>query len=283
MRRFISYAAIVLLAVSCGKGPDGDVPCGDEIVFSAPGFVAEVVTKAASAVTTLTSFDVLCVTGTAGTDETTVWNATFSGTTSFTGGRYWPLEDQGYMFYASNAAMTASKTGPTVTVDNGTDVVCATCLAPSYKRSNALTFEHIFARIGYFNISAPSGYTISDLKVTVTPKIGGVYDILRGAGKTDGTGWSSVVTGSQETVCTETGSTADSGIYLVPGDYTFTVSYVKKKGDYMNRETAHGTVSLVGGKINNITAAISGGGEEEIELRLILNEWGVNELTLRLD
>lgn len=277
------------LMASCSKGDESVSPSlhgdpltrGGEIVFTAEGegFSSSVMTKAAAAVTSLSSFNVNCVTGTAGSAETSVFNVAFSGSPSFSGGKYWPSADPKYKFYASNVAMTPSAVGPTIAAVNTTDIVCAALLSPTYKASNALTFSHIFARLGTCKISAPSGYTVSNLSVKVTPNVSGTYNLFSGNGKTDGTGWSSKTPGSETVIASAVGSTASNDLYLVPGTYTLTASYTLTMGAYSESFTKSSTVSLMAGKVNNISATLPAGNAAGIQFTVSVTPWSDNNIT----
>ena len=286
----ITTAAAALLALcSCNKesAPAPVLTPADgtgrrPIVFLAEGegLSAEVTTRA-TAVTSLTSFNVNCVTGTAGSAETSVFNAAFSGTasTSYKGGKYWPATDPSYKFYASNATLTPAAAGPTVAATNATDVVCAVLTSPTFAASNKLTFNHIFARLGTVTVTAPAdGSTVSNLAIKITPKTGGTYSLYKGNGKTDGTGWSSTTTGSATTIASATGSNSND-IYLVPGTYTLTATYTQTLGAYTESCTKTATVSLVGGKINSIATTIPDSGATEIVFTVSITAWGTNSVT----
>lgn len=248
--------------------PAADSEPVDEIIFRASdlSLEAEVSTKA-TAVTSLTSFYVSAVTGAAGS-ETAVWtNVSFSGNNddgfkAAAPGKWWPAADASYRFYAANSALTFAASGATVAATNATDIVCAYMASPSYKANNTLSFEHIFARLGQVTVSAASGYTISNVSIKVTPKTGGTYNLLTGAGQTDGTGWSGLATGSETVIGNAVGNTAND-IYLVPGTYTLTASWTATKGDYTeNIENMTCDVNLVAGKINKISTTLSGNAKE---------------------
>lgn len=284
MKKFI-YPLLLVAAIACNKNaqqlpplPEAEVT--DEITFTTKGdgFDASVQTKA-SAVTSLSSFNVLAVTGTAGSAESTVFNSAFSGTTTYTGGKYWPSTDRSYHFYASNASIAAAAGGPTIAATNDTDIVCAFLATPTYKASNALVFNHIFARIGTCKIAAPSGYTVSNLSVKVTPNTGGTYSLFAGNGKTDGTGWSGKTAGSATTIASALNSTTNNDIYLVPGSYSLSASYTLTKGDYTESFTKTANVSLVAGKVNNISSTLPAGNAVEIQFSVSVTPWSDNNIS----
>lgn len=278
MKNKLIFIALVLMAASCSK-ESADTTRMDEITFTAKGFNAGISTKATE-VTSLSSFNVHAVTGSMGSSETSQFNSVFTGTSSYTGGIFWPNTNPSYKFYASNLAMTPSASGPTVAATNATDVVCAVLANPAYKSSNVLGFNHIFARIGSCNITAPSGYAVSNLTVKITPKTGGTYNLFKGNGKTDGTGWSSTTDGAATTIASATGSTTDNGLYLVPGTYTLTASYTLTKGAYAENFTKTASVSIVGGKVNNISATLPAGNASEITFTVTITAWGTNNISI---
>lgn len=272
-------AAASLVLAACTR-VDVTTAASEEITFTAGGFSAGVVSTKTSEVTSLSSFNVLAVTGTMGVSETTVFNVPFNGTTAYTGGKFWPSSDQSYKFYASNMGLTASPTGPTVAASNATDVVCAVLASPVYKSSNALTFEHIFARVGFCNVTPPAGFSVSNIAVKLTPKVSGVYDLFAGNGRDDGTGWSVLSSGPEVTLTTATGSTADCGLYLVPGSYVLTATYTLTKGDWSKSLTKHATVPLKAGRVNNITTTLASEDVSDMSVSVTLNPWMDNDISI---
>ena len=287
------YKSTILLGlalavvVSCNKEASapvaGDVDPAREIVFTDGGFAAEVVTKAGpTQVTALSGADlkVQCTTGSAGS-ETSVWavSSTTKSGSSYQTGKYWPQTNPSYHFYASNAAMTFAAAGTQVKPTSiAQDIVVAYLASPTYKASNALTFEHIYAQVGKCTISAPAGYTVTGLTVKMTPKVPGSsssYNIRTGAGKTDATGWSGTVDGSEVTLCNAVGSTTDNDLWLVPGSYTLTAAYTLTKGDFTKAYTKTSTVTLQKGKNHNISATLPDAGSEiqDIVFTITITPW----------
>lgn len=271
----INGVLTVLFASSCQKSNEitTTTRASSEIVFFAnekSPFLAGV-TKA-TAVTTLSSFYTSAVTGTSGA-ETAVWtNTVFQGNNTVgykytSGGKWWPIEDAGYRFYASNAELAYSAGGATVAATNTKDVVCAYASSPTQQGDNTLEFEHIFARLRNVTVTAASGYTIGTVSIKITPKTGGTYNLRTGAGKTDGTGWSNLTAGSA-TVISNTTGTRVNDIYLVPGTYTLTASWTIQN-DFFYESITDMTVDvdLVAGKTNNISTVLSANiGQVEVSL-----------------
>ena len=286
MKKVLFIIPVLAALVSCNKETALQSISNDsprEICFTVDdGFSAEAATKATSAVTSLSSFYVAAATGTAGSADTYAWGpVSFTGSTSYTGGKYWPASNPSYHFYASNVSMTCTaNSAPTIAATNGTDIVCAYLASPTYNASNALSFNHIFARLGKTTVTVQSGYTASNISIIITPKTGGTYNLLTGNAKTDGTGWSSTTNGSAVTLATATGETAATDVYLVPGSYTITATYTLKKGDYsITKSSVTKTVSIKGGAVNAIKATIGGASASDITFTVSVAAWGSNEVS----
>lgn len=284
----LSFLALTGLVVSCNKADVEVIPEG-LIVFRQQGmtFSATVDTKATEVTDAslgASGIRVSATTGSAGS-ETSVWNNvvfTKSGSVfkAGDGGKWWPSTDPGYHFSASNAALTFSAAGTTVAATNATDVVCAYMPNPTYKGTNTLEFKHIFARITDVTFSSIDGYTISGISVTITPKTGGTYNLRTGNGHTDGTGWSSLTTGSATGIANATPGTKSNDLYLVPGTYTLTASWTATKGNY-TKTFSNKTVDIavVGGCRNSITASLTGDASEVL-FSVSVAAWGSNTIAV---
>lgn len=241
-------------------------------------------TKAVSEVTTASinssGFRASATTGSAGS-ESAVWtNEAFTvnadGFFTASGeGRWWPQGgDPNYHFYASNASLTHTAAGATVSATNSVDVVCAYKETPVYKSVNSLNFEHIFARLSDVSVSAKDGYTITDISIMLTPKTGGTYNLRLGAGQTDGTGWSGVTTAaSPVNIAAGDPGVKSNDLWLVPGWYEVTLGWTATKGDYT--KTFSGVlqfVQLTRGKINTLTASI-GGDAKDVQFAVSVTPW----------
>ncbi len=209
------------------------------------------------------SFNASATTGSS--TETAVWTSqafTKSGDV-FRGDKWWPKDNPSYHFYASNVPLTFTEAGNTVAATNETDVVCAYQATPGYRETNTLFFSHIFARLGSVTVAEADGYTISDIDIQITPKTGGTYNLKSGYGKLDGTGWSSLTTGSPVSIASSAPGTQANDLYLVPGEYTLSASWTATKGNYSQSFSSKNlSVNLVAGKINLITAQIKGDATE---------------------
>ena len=284
---------LAAVSVSCEKMPEEVPSSGEQMRFGAENatFTMTSETKAStgtSAVTALTSFKVKATQGAAGS-ETAVSgfeNVTFSKygeTSDYTGGKTWPASNPNYNFYATNLSgnspMTFAAGGTTIAAVNTQDVVCA--YLPygdvTYKSKNTLAFEHIFARVGSVTVVQETGYTVSAITVSITPKTGGTYDLRAGAGHTDATGWSAVTTGSATTIASAVGANSND-VWMVPGTYTITASWTASQtgGSSVSYSNKTQDVVITGGKINAITATLGG----EMVFGVEVQEFTDNEIPL---
>ncbi len=285
---FFLLAGAAVTVVSCRKEIGlQDVLSPDEIVFVTAGPEVEVTTKA-SVVSdaSLSSIYVAATTGSAGS-ESSAWSSyqfvkdgegVFSGTGD---GKWWPASNPGYHFYASNVEMTFAADGTTVSADAATDVVCAYLPDPSYRVANALSFDHVFARLGNVVVSAASGYTITGVSVRIVPKTAGTYNIRTGYGVVDGSaGWSGLTSGSSTEIADATPGTKSNDIYMVPGSYELLASWTATKGDYTQTFTDKSVnVTLVAGKVSAVNAEL-GGLAEEIKFNVSVTAWDSEEVSV---
>lgn len=293
MKNFFFFAAFATCAIAaCNRNTAPEAVSSnnggnDEITFEAKGLSAEVNVKSVTVTKTetLTQFNVAATVDGESSEEY-AWSSPHyvlfskqSGSSNFAGDKFWPKDDPKFHFYASNATLNCSAgTTPAVTATNTTDVVCAYLANPSYKASNTLTFRHIFARLGTVTIAAPDqGYSFKSVKITLTPIEGGTYNIKKGYGKTDATGWSDTSAGTTMTIASAQGVNAASDEYLVPGKYDITATYTLKKDLYEKEFTKTGSVDIQGGKINNISASLptpeSGEGAVDIIFTVSVVAW----------
>ena len=263
------FLATVILAASCEK--ISDVPMSDDkINFSAQNALVVQQTKSAAAVTELGSFYVSAVTGNADDVEafTNVQFTKASDSDLYTSARCWPSSDQSFRFYASNAALTYSAAGATVTVaDTDTDVVCAYLPTSTYAATNTLVFQHILTRISTVTVQA-QGAAVDHITVEVwDAKTGGIYNLKTGYGHVDGTGWTPTpnasVSGTQiynnnGTVAAGSSHTgADADLWLVPGSYYFRASWRDESSVTHNTMTAN-AVTIPAGKVTALQFIVEG-------------------------
>ena len=287
MHFFFSLAAIAAGLTACNNMAlelDQYGNQSDEIQFVTNSLSADVFTKATAVdvISLQAGFNVSCVKGSAGTD-TEVWSNCFFEYNDVAGnwagentGKWWPLSDESYRFYAvfpSDYALSYAAGGPTISASNAHDIVVAYMSSPTYKAVNTLNFKHIFARLKNVTVTASAGYTLSDIDIKITPKTGGTYNLYAGAGQTDGTGWSSLTSGPATSIADVEPGTQVNDIYLVPGTYTLTASWTATKGAY-SEEFAEKRVDvpLVAGKTSNIAVNLTGNAEE-LQLTVGVTEW----------
>lgn len=276
-RVFILSTLIAALCITgCSKSSPVPAPVQDDrIVLGYVDGDAELdVTTRATAVTSLSSFYAAATTGSAGSESSAFTSTTFTDPDSdgkYTGTPVWPSSSVTYNFYGSNLPITFAAAGSTVAATNSTDVVCAYSASAAYKTKCDLMFNHVFARLGSVTTAAASGYTINSITMTITPKTGGTYNIRTGA-------WSSQTTGSATSIANSTVGTKSNDIYLVPGDYTVTLGWTATKGAYSQTFSGQTkTVTLVGGRINSITATL-GGNAQDIQLGVSITAWSANSI-----
>lgn len=285
MKKTLLFAATAaILATGCNM-QSYDIPTksGEPIRFTTSGLKASVETKASevtSSTLATSGFYVSATTGTALQDETNAFSdVLFTKSGDFwTGGKLWAAEDPGYHFFASNVEMSDAQT---ISASNATDVVVAYLPDPVFREENTLAFKHIFARLHNVTIEVPSGYTVSDVDVRLTPYTSGTFDIRSGYGETDGTGWSSLTAGESVSIAAADGSLKANDIYLVPGKYTLSASWTVHKDAYSyTYNNIEYEVGLVGGKENNVTMTLYGheAGELAVSFLVSVESWGVEEV-----
>ena len=243
----------------------------------------EVSTKATEVTSSnLGTFNVIAASGAAGS-QSQVWSTTASqvgSTAVWTTDKYWPSTDQGYTsFYASNAVLTFNAAGPTVSpADNSVDVVVAHNSSPTYREQNSLEFEHIYARVRNIVLNTQSGYELSAVSASLqSPVTGGTYN-LRTNAWTPGAASANQAMGAFSG--TTSAQTSTNDYWLVPGDYTLSVSYTLTKGDYQESFTKTGTVTLLQCCNNTITATAVGGSASEIVFGVSVFPWNSNEIIM---
>ena len=222
----------VAACASCGKQePSG--ASSREVFFrlaEAPLFV-ETGTKA-SVVTeeNLSSFYVSATNGAAGS-ETQVWNSVLfsdGGSGLFMagdGGKFWPIEDAGWHFFASNVPLGFDASGCYVQAETDTDVVCAMLDEPGFQQVNTLVFSHVLSRVGSVTVTAEEGYTVSNISVRVVPRTSGTLNLRTGA-------WGSIGYSAAQTLSGTVPGTRENDLFVIPGEYILLVSWRASMGSY---------------------------------------------------
>ena len=190
-------------------------------------------------------------------------------------GKFQTSSPTSYNWYVSNSKMSFASGGSTISVSNNTDYIAG--VATSNSSSVNISMGHVFARTGTLNCQTQSGYDISNVSWKIQSKSGGT-------GGTEGT--YNIATGTWTTTKTALAQQAfssSSDLYLIPGSYTVTVTYTLSKGDYTDTFTKSGDVTLVQGKMNNISCTAIGGSASSISLSVSLAGWSDNDIALTLN
>lgn len=274
MTKLKLYAAPLLIlgfAASCAKSVEPENQNPKEIVLCVGGDTIDmqVQTKTTAITTVPSSLYYSMTTGTPGSAETSKKGSTSGnvGSGKIATGVYQTLTSTFYNYYVSNAAITFAASGSTISAVNTTDVIAGK--VTSKETNPSVKLDHVFARTGTLTLNTQSGYTLSNVSWKIESSsagTGGIYNIANGR-------WSSV------TKLSSTAITKDSDMYLVPGDYNLSVTYTLSKGDWNQTFNKKATVTLVAGKVNNITGTASGGNASEISITVTLTEWGTNNIT----
>ena len=134
----------------------------------------------------------------------------------------------------------------------------------------SVRLNHLFARTGTLSVTSSTGYTISNLSVTIQSNSGagykGTYNIYTG-------GWSNVTGLSATTL------TSSSDRYLIPGSYKITVSCTRTLGDYSASFSGSTDITLVGGHKNNISITLTGNPATPIVATASITAWGTTTLS----
>jgi len=183
-------------------------------------------------------------------------------------GRYWPVESTTYNYRVSNVSFATSS--GVISAANTTDIVVGTASASN--NSCTVELNHIFARTGSLSLSAPSGFSISD----VSWKIASNGSAAGTAGTyTIGGGWAS----SGATALSKQAFTSASDLYLIPGSYNIEVTYTLSSGAFSKTYVKSADVSLVQGKVNNISSTAPVPDDANpISFSVTVTAWGTENL-----
>ena len=274
MNKFKLYAASLLitgLAAGCAKSvePENQHPQQIVLCVGDDTIDMDVQTKATAITEIPSSLNFSVTTGKLGSSETTKKASASVSPASgkIATGLYQTANATSYNYYVSNCPITFAASGSTVSASNTTDVIAGT--ATSDSTSPSVTLDHIFARTGTLTLNTQTGYALSNVSWSIASSTGGTSGTYNIATKV----WSKL------TALASTSITGSSDMYLVPGNYTLTVKYTLTKGDWTKSFTKKASVTLVGGKINNISGTASGGNASEISLTVSLTPWGSTDIT----
>ena len=221
----------------------------------------------------LASFYLKATAGSAGS-ETERWSVTATKQSSsgeFVTGKYWPFADPSYHFYASNAALTTSAAGTSVTVDGSSDVICACLYDPEFNATNSITFSHIMARIGSVEVTSANGYAVAVASVKVLQaNTSGTFNLRTSS-------WSGLGGAASAAL-----SEGENDYLIVPGTYTMEVRYTLSKGDYSGTFTSSGDVVFAGGKISNVRINLSADPAIAVNFAISVVDWESKTVGLTL-
>lgn len=177
----------------------------------------------------------------------------------FVGEQKWPVQGPQYRFYVSSVPAEFRTGGTVLWADGTSDVVCAYSPSPTWGAVNVMSFKHIFGCIGRVTLAVESGWSISDVSVTIEAVTGGTYDMRTGDSHADRTGWSELVTESAFAIVPSAPGTWDLGAFLVPGTYQVTASWKATSGSFVDSyRDMSATVTVRAGESQDITVTLGG-------------------------
>lgn len=242
----------------------------------------------------LDNIAVMATTGAAGS-ETQVWNTWIEKSGSdFHSGKYWPLENPGYHFYAANSSLVIDPSWEVI-LDRSeqlpVDIVCATVWSPVFfsmdpalYRGENLAFEHVMARIGTISASSSKGYSISGLTVRISDYCYEAdYHLRTGEWVYDYRSDSKTLLVNADGSSRNNNTTANNGGAILPGTWEITASFQLRKGDFSNQYTKTGTVNLAKGKITSIVIDISIDDAVECTFNTSVSPWTGADLPLTVE
>ena len=281
-KSFIYLISTLLVAglVSCNKDiPVAENPeTGEEIILNVQDettFNAELDTKTTAISAVPSSLYWGASTGSAGSETSKYACASASVSSSkIATGKYQTASATAYNYYVANQTFSIATAATTMTVANNNTDIIAGRTGGDNSTTPSVTLGHIFARTGSFSISSNQGYTVSNAAWKIVGKsdingTAGTYNLTTGA-------W----TAASTKLSSETTVTSSSDMYLIPGTYTIKCTYTLTKGDYTNSFTSSQDVTLVGGKINNITATVSKNPASGITITVSLTAWSDNAVSI---
>ena len=277
MKKLFFAFGILTLAVACNKeaAPQAAVSSDPKeiVVLVDDGSMDVSVATRTTAVSTLPGK--LYFAGTTGSDSNQgdKWSSHEKSVSSgkIATGYYQTATATAYNYYLSNLPMTFSKSGCTISADGSSIDAIAGITKASTSTEPSVVMDHIFARTGTISCSSANGYTLSGLTYKLTSK--GSNTGTKGTYNVYSKSWSGA------TALSATTFTSSSDLYLIPGDYTLTVSGTESLGDYSKSFSASTDITLVAGKVNNISAKRTSSGAAGITVTVTLNPWGTNSIT----
>ncbi len=275
MKKLFFVISVFTLAVSCIKDDASQMPVSDSkgIIITVDDSSLDVdVQTRTSPVSTLPGS--LYLAGTTGTSsQTSKWSSHEVSISSgkIKTGYYQTATPTAYNYYLSNAKMTFTSSGCTVSADGtATDLIVGVTKG-SDSTTPSVTMDHVFARTGSVSCSSANGYSLTGLSYKLTSK--GSLTGSKGTYNIYTKDWSSV------TALPATTFNGSSDLYLIPGEYTLTVSGTESLGDYSKSFSASADITLVAGKVNNIAATRTSSGAQDVTVSVSLTSWGSTTLS----
>ena len=282
---FITLISLSVLAVSCKKEQLRDAnremtddPSKEIVIGLDPDFDIQFGTETkATAISSIpSSLYWGASTGTLNTGETSKWAAASATVSSskINTGKYQTVSPTTYNLFVANQSFSTSSNKTTMTVaNNNTDVIYGK--VSSNSSTPSITLDHIFARTGSLTLTSKSGYTDTATSWSIVGKgdvtgTAGTFNLSTGT-------WT-----SRSSALSSQAITSSSDLYLLPGVYTISVTFTHSIGDYTSSYTRSADVTLVAGKINNITAVVTGPDIPQIQISLSLTAWSSNPISVNL-
>lgn len=253
--------------IACGKQQVEPQP-GDEFVLEVDGSGLSLsVDSKASAITSMPSSLYWCATtGTSGSSDALKYAPTRSAVSSgrISTGKYQTAAPASYNWYVSNASMSIASGGPTVSVTSTDSDYLAGCAKASVSATPEVGLRHILARSGTLTFNTQSDYAVSGVS----------WVISRSSSGTSGT--YNIATDSWTPApasMSPVSLTGSSDLYLLPGEYTVTITYTLSRENYSETFTRSGSVTLLQGMVNDLTATANGGAAVVIAVSPSLSGW----------
>lgn len=223
------------------------------------------------------------------------FSETAAGSHKFKGGQLWPNDPSypSYTFAASNVGMTNRSTTlngqqtfvPVITMPASTldtDVICVYNSSVTYGAECPMQFQHIFAMLGSVTITAETGYTVSDVVVTVYDNhtFGTSYYYDMKTGVFNNPVLADPLTSTRTfSVANATPGTKANGVCFIPGTYTVRATWRATKGSYTKTFDKTDTVVLERAKVTDLSAEL-GGDAVKVTFSVTVNPWNTDSGTL---
>ena len=272
---YLAITLCIFFLPSCGKeAPAGqEAPVPVQISVSQPAFEPETKSVDETDLGKLSSLKVSMTEGTPGQDASVWDNVTFSKDTNnaFTAGYYWPVSKGTYNFYAANTDIAHSSEDTYLLVKSASsDIVCGKAESAEYKKAVSMTLFHPFARIYATSVSASSGYSLSNISITIVPMVpdsegGTKYHISTGT-------WDSGTAGAGVTLSNSTGDTTNDFLML-PGKYKLHAVWTATINGYSETfENDSAELQIKAGKKTRIRCVL-GGKASELKFGITVAAW----------